>query len=85
VLQLVDFVIDAYGLYFSRLSNCLVCCLLELNIWCAWLELRSGNVEDLTVCLLCVSNRESLHEDEEFDQHQRQLAALLVSKVCVIC
>lgn len=29
--------------------------------------------------------RESLYEDEEFDQHQRQLAALLVSKVKVNC
>jgi len=28
-----------------------------------------------------VLNSESLYEDEEFDQHQRQLAALLVSKV----
>lgn len=32
--------------------------------------------------LLC---RESLYEDEEFDLHQRQLAALLVSKVKINC
>uniref|UniRef100_A0A2P2MRH5 26S proteasome non-ATPase regulatory subunit 1 homolog n=1 Tax=Rhizophora mucronata TaxID=61149 RepID=A0A2P2MRH5_RHIMU len=31
------------------------------------------------LCLFYI--RESLYEDEEFDQHQRQLAALLVSKV----
>ena len=33
------------------------------------------NSRDVSVC------RESLYEDEEFALHQRQLAALLVSKV----
>ena len=31
--------------------------------------------------MVCFVSSESLYEDEEFDQHQRQLAALLVSKV----
>jgi hypothetical protein len=37
------------------------------------------------LCCMYVLNRESLYEDEEFDQHQRQLAALLVSKVLLFC
>jgi hypothetical protein len=37
------------------------------------------------VFCMYVLNRESLYEDEEFDQHQRQLAALLVSKVLLFC
>lgn len=34
---------------------------------------------------MCVFNNESFYEDEEFDQHQRQLAAPLVSKVFLFC
>ncbi|MBA0556171.1 hypothetical protein Golob_026296, partial [Gossypium lobatum] len=41
----------------------------------------NARVPCLNADIKLVVSRESLYEDEEFDQHQRQLAALLVSKV----
>lgn len=64
-------VIILLGCLYTYVGKAKVCSFTVLCNYFLW-------EEKLMICFL---SSESLYEDEEFDQHQRQLAALLVSKV----
>lgn len=68
---------------FQSISDSIILTHLRFEDFLAFFGLRNIGFDVLLDmnAYYTLSYRESLYEDEEFDQHQRQLAALVVSKV----